>query len=102
MSEEKGELWNIRAHWKCGVCWNSSRTETVFNDNTEFQDHIGRHCHICNKEYTSSGAWQRHQSNHYLRNVLKVGGQSPFRILLILNHFLFDTHSKTHHSLDFQ
>ena len=75
MSSNVGEMWNVRAHWKCGVCWNSSRTETIFNDNTEFQDHIGRHCHVCNKEYTSSGAWHRHQSNHYLRTVLKDGGK---------------------------
>ena len=75
MSETHGEMFNVRAHWQCGVCWDSSKTEALFNDNAEFQDHIGRHCHICNKEYTSSGAWQKHQSHHYLRNVLKVGGQ---------------------------
>ena len=73
-----GENWSTAAHWKCGICWHNSQTESVFNDNIEFQDHIGRHCHIsgCNKEYSSLLAWQRHQAIHYNQNVKKSGVKS--------------------------
>ena len=76
----EGDIWTIAAHWKCGPCFTVKGTDTIFNDSNEFENHLGRFCHICNEEYASFESWQRHHTNSHIKDATrgKVSGAEVF------------------------
>lgn len=90
----EGDIWTIKAHWKCGPCFSKGKSEAIFNNDHEFEDHLGRFCHICAKEFTSFDSWQRHHSNDHIKTAMNASVSGKKTKFFYCHHCLFVCHKK--------
>ena len=63
----EGDIWTIKAVWKCVICDQKTKKNVQFDDKNDFLDHLKRHCHICNISFTNYKTSHIHFQNEHLQ-----------------------------------
>lgn len=92
----QGDIWTVKAVWKCTMCAEGWAKSLHFNDKNDFMDHLNRQCHICNTEFTNNDSLKHHFSVEHL----PVEREGHLTCRLCARNFFtqaaYDSHGKKH------